>query len=66
MIIKFSIFSGNQLTSLPPCLFLLQLKILLLSGNNLDNLSRDIRQLENCLEELVSLITLLYIPFISI
>ena len=46
------IFSGNQLQSLPPTLFFLRLKVLLLGGNKIASIPREIRQLENCLLEL--------------
>ncbi|KAE9555928.1 hypothetical protein FO519_000908 [Halicephalobus sp. NKZ332] len=43
---------GNQLKALPNTLFFLKLKVLLLSGNQIQSIPREIRQLENCLTEL--------------
>lgn len=43
---------GNQLKLLPSTLFFLRLKVLLLSGNQIESIPREIRQLENCLTEL--------------
>uniref|UniRef100_A0A7E4W751 Calponin-homology (CH) domain-containing protein n=1 Tax=Panagrellus redivivus TaxID=6233 RepID=A0A7E4W751_PANRE len=44
--------SGNQLHSLPQTLFFLRLQVLLLAGNRITTIPREIRQLENCLHEL--------------
>ncbi|KAH7729089.1 Leucine rich repeat 4 [Aphelenchoides avenae] len=44
--------SGNQLTSLPASIFFLRLRVLLLPGNRLESLPREIRQLESCIQEL--------------
>ena len=47
-------FSNNQLTAIPVCLFDLPIEILLLSGNRLESVPREIRQLSTTLTELVN------------
>jgi Leucine-rich repeat (LRR) protein len=44
--------SGNRLTNIPPAVCVLRLKVLLLAGNRIETVPREIRQMEDSLQEL--------------